>query len=314
MQIEKRKTQPTLVRIEQAKQLLANANIDEAIDLRDRMGAVADYLKARDYSYEAQCNASEIKLRAERRVGEILAGMKLRGGDRKTNSHDASLKLSNLGIKSDQSSRWQQEAKVPESKFESWVGTVRKNGDEITQNGLLNLAKCGSVAAASNTGEVEWYTPWEYVELAIQVMGSIDLDPASCDAANEVVRAAKYFTTKDDGLSRIWGGNVWMNPPYASGIVSCFTTKLVSEFKNGNVTQAIVLLNNSTDTAWFYDLVTWSHAVCFKTGRIAFMDVTGASVSGAAQGQVFLYFGRRVKRFLSVFNKIGWTAEVNNEW
>jgi hypothetical protein len=55
-------------------------------------------------------------MRAERRAGELMGGMKTRGdretkrGDRKSKSQDATLiqrpKLSNLGVTKTQSSRW----------------------------------------------------------------------------------------------------------------------------------------------------------------------------------------------------------------
>jgi hypothetical protein len=60
----------------------------------------------------------------------------------------------------------------------------------------------------------EWYTPSEYIEAARLVMGSIDLDPASCEYANETVMAGEYFNKEDDGLSQSWFGNIWLNPPY----------------------------------------------------------------------------------------------------
>ena len=46
------------------------------------------------------------------------------------------------------------------------------------------------------------YTP-EYIEAARIVLGSIDLDPASSDIANQLVRAKKYYTIADNGLNQL---------------------------------------------------------------------------------------------------------------
>lgn len=301
-----------LISISKAKELLATADIDTAIDLRDKASAFAAYLKARNDSYDAQCSATEIKLRAERKAGELLAEMDKPKNQHDCRSQDATTKLESLGVNKSQSSRWQEEAKVDEDQFVEWVEEVKTKGEELTQSGLLKLARGRTVAASANTGEIEWYTPEEFVELARDVMGSIDCDPASSDAANEIVCAKEYFTRDDDGLAKDWCGNVWMNPPYAAGVVSQFTQKLLDELECGNCKQAVVLLNNATDTLWFASLVSEAAAVCFKTGRIAFINQDGNAVAGAAQGQVFIYFGKRVSSFCKLFSRIGWVAEVKH--
>src|SRR5262249_114414 len=103
------------------------------------------------------------------------------------------------------------------------------------------------------TGEIEWYTPPKYIELARAVLGEIDLDPASSDKAQETVRAARYFTASDDGLRQQWRGRIWLNPPYAQPTTGHFVTKMVEERAAGNVTAAIMLTHNYTDTTWSHE-------------------------------------------------------------
>jgi hypothetical protein len=60
----------------------------------------------------------------------------------------------------------------------------------------------------------EHYTPAHVVERARRCLGGvIDLDPASCAAANATVRATRYYALPRDGLVLEWSGRVFLNPP-----------------------------------------------------------------------------------------------------
>lgn len=62
----------------------------------------------------------------------------------------------------------------------------------------------------------EHYTPSDYIESARYVMGSIQLDVASCAMANTIVKANRFFTQDKDALSAncTWEANTaWCNPP-----------------------------------------------------------------------------------------------------
>lgn len=122
-------------------------------------------------------------------------------------------------------------------------------------------------------GSVEQYTPEKIIEFARVVLGEIDLDPASCREANEVVRAKKYLTQKQNGLAHRWLGKVWLNCPYgtdegAESRQAKWNAKLVADHELGFVTAALTIVNASTGDQWF-DAIAAKYPVCF-TPRMAF--------------------------------------------
>jgi hypothetical protein len=107
------------------KAIQAAHDIDEVKEIHDKARAIEVYTRQAK-NKEAERQAREIRLRAERRAGQLLREMqKMKGGrPTKNQSHDAtssSLTLSKLNISKTQSSRWQQLARVPEAAFEAAI-------------------------------------------------------------------------------------------------------------------------------------------------------------------------------------------------
>ena len=181
----------------------------------------------------------------------------------------------------------------------------RIQSGENAKSVVLEVQKRPHVA--NNSGNNEWYTPAEYIEAARKAMGSIDTDPARNDIANKVVKAEKYYTIETNGLAHDWTGNVWMNPPYSSDLISKFVEKLKEQRANYN--QAIILVNNATETQWFYEIVKIASAVCFPKSRVKFYMPDGKT-GAPLQGQAVLYVGDNYEKFISAFGGIGWTAKI----
>ena len=160
-----------------------------------------------------------------------------------------------------------------------------------------------------NSGENEWYTPKEYIAAARKVLGEIDLDPASHAEANRVVKAKRFYTEDDDGLSQPWDGRVWMNPPYSTDKIRAFCGRLVDSYESECVTAAIVLVNNGTETRWFQSLCGAASAICFPASRIKFWHPTKDNAA-PLQGQAILYLGGDADLFCTGFAKFGVICNV----
>jgi phage N-6-adenine-methyltransferase len=303
-----------LARYERARKALAEAHrVDEAKDIRDKAVAMQVYARQANDT-ELIGYATGIRLRAERRAGELLAEMAkakgtrgqlrgdvLVGGRAPTPPTETTPTLKDMGVTKTQSSKWQKLAKLPEDKFEAKVAALKTKAENSTTSAPRHTKPIFS-------GEFEWYTPQRYVDLARSVLGNIDVDPASSHVAQNVVKADRYYTIETNGLDQEWYGRVWLNPPYAQPYITNFMTKMVEEVSSGNVTEAIMLTNNFTDTEWFHTGLKHCAAVCFTTGRIKFYDPEGNVGPAPTRGQAFFYFGNCVSAFKEAFAQVGFVV------
>ena len=141
-----------------------------------------------------------------------------------------------------------------------------------------------------------------------EVLAVIDLDPFSSDFGNTYVEAHRYINVEQDAFITEWfenKGSVFMNPPYGRGLVNRAIAAFIGYWKEQKITEAIVLVNNATETQWFQTALKESAAICLPSSRIAFENNDGKNVSGNTRGQVFLYFGSNKSHFIDVFNRIG---------
>ena len=135
-----------LVKYDAACRALTEArSVDEVKDIRDKAIAMAAYARqAKNRDLEA--DAVEIRLRAERRAGELLTEMEKNQGAvaGKTGCKgrpvlDSKPKLADFGVSKTQSSRWQALASIPQDKFASVVADACGKVDRALRNAVREV-------------------------------------------------------------------------------------------------------------------------------------------------------------------------------
>lgn len=163
-----------------------------------------------------------------------------------------------------------------------------------------------------DSGNVEYYTPIWIIEAARLVMGSIDLDPASSEKANEIVKAKFYCANinvpclgNSNGLKCAWFGNVWLNHPFSKRENKLWIDKLLYEYEvSMTIKQACCITYASTSEKWFQPLMEYPQCYFFK--RVNYIDgLTLLPKNGVTKGSVVTYLGPNDDKFARVFSQYG---------
>jgi phage N-6-adenine-methyltransferase len=242
-------------RYDVACRALAEAKtLAEVKDVSDRAAAIQEYAR-RAKNKILEVDATELRIRAERKLGEILAPMpkatgtagtgrpKL-GSSKKEPPKNTTPTLSDLGIDKKLSSRSQKLANQPVENFEANVCKWRANAEK--KNEKVSVAKLlrGDWYQTSETPE--WETPqWLFDLLNEEFSFQTDV----CASKNNH-KCKQYYSRENDGLSKKWIGSCWMNPPYGREIKD-WMKKAKAESLNG--TTIVCLVPARPDTEWWWD-------------------------------------------------------------
>lgn len=108
-------------------------------------------------------------------------------------------------------------------------------------------------AVQLSSKSVEHYGPGYIGDLAHVVMGGVDLDPASCEAANRLIRAQRYYASPEDGLVLPWSGRMYINPPggkrigpdgYLQNQQALWFARAAMSWEDGEIDQALFMVFN----------------------------------------------------------------------
>jgi len=116
------------------------SSVGEVKNIRDRANALRMYAQACGLGLQAQNEMADIKIRAERKAGQLLRVIEREPGKRKgLTSLQAAIR--SVGIDSAMAHRWQLEAELPDLEYEAYAQTCNQEGIELTTAGILRLIR-----------------------------------------------------------------------------------------------------------------------------------------------------------------------------
>jgi hypothetical protein len=174
-----------IVCLEAACRAIAEArDVRDVKEIRDQAMAVGHYARERNLGKQLMTDAAEIKIRAERRMGELLKVMpKAKGGQPYQKATPSTLEgvaptLASLGVTEQDSHRCQRMAKLDDKAFETHIAETRADpkGELTTAGVLREVAKQSPPVKPPKS----WNTVEESEAIGAWLQARMDSWPASC--------------------------------------------------------------------------------------------------------------------------------------
>ena len=212
-----------LVKFDQAYQAIMIAKtVDEVKQIRDKAEALRAYLKQQGESLEMQNTCAEIRLRAERRAGQLLIEIPRSNGGRPLEHIDENMSndwtsFSQILLENDVSRstayNWQAIATLPEPIFEQAIIETKNNCDELTSSRMLKIArryiaKNNKTTPPPLTGKYRVLyadPPWKYSDSGLDDYGHAERHYPSmtiqelCDMGDDI-----KTISEDDAVLYLW--------------------------------------------------------------------------------------------------------------
>jgi hypothetical protein len=166
--------------------------------------------------------------------------------------------------------------------------------------------------AATQGKSVEAYTPREWWQRCIDVMGKIDCDPASDPEMH--IPAGVHYTKNENGLRQEWNGKTYLNPPFGRGIKDWFEKARV-EMDAGRCIELIICWKAALETEATQTIINAQQyqLSAVPTSRISFHagNVIGGEFpkkrgggASATFTPIFHYLGNNPVLFAQVFGQV----------
>jgi hypothetical protein len=215
---------------------------------------------------------------------------------------------------------------------------------ENVQDNYLQISKKVENALHSAKSS-EHYTPQNIIELSREVLGTIDLDPFSCEFANTRVKAERYFRV--DGLDEDWlkvplyqgiynlkdastwkPASVFLNPPSKlyplnakgrrvekSGAKTAWN-KLMAEIELNHVSHAIVIaysLEQLQITQKGCKKAMADFPFCIASERFDYVNQQGEPQTNGSHSSAIIYVPNLIDnshKFKELFSSVGKVLNV----
>jgi len=161
-----------------------------------------------------------------------------------------------------------------------------------------------------------WRTPHSVVSCVKALLGTIDLDAASDEDANDLLQATAFFSKENSGLDKPWTGrNIFVNPP--GGILDgksatkLFWEKAVREYLNSQGEKEILFLAFSMEilqVSQSCEMSAMDFPFCIPRKRLHFWHPEEPNAKAPTHGNAIILLSNdpiTILRFKEIFSLLG---------